>query len=183
MTTVPGTNFTKEQLEADIEGNDYFYLLHSHCKQAIELTYIVDNVSDGGYSGSHKLNRFGVVYHYEKQKYDKALAWYILAARENNPRAQNNIGTLYRDELGVPKNYLCALKWFLKAAQLGDNPNIFNNVGNLFERGYGVPFDRYKALEWYCHGGVKYRDKLKSQGYHRSTADKSKLNSISDSFY
>jgi TPR repeat protein len=129
------------------------------------------------------LYRIVSLYLIEKKRYDKALAWYLLAAREANPGAHNNIGILYRDELGVPKNYLCAMTWFLKATQLSNDPNIFNNIGDLFERGCGVPLDRYKALEWYCHGGVTYRDKLKSQGYHRFATGKSKFNSISDSLY
>jgi hypothetical protein len=29
MTTVPGTYFTKEQLEADIKGNDYFLFFYT----------------------------------------------------------------------------------------------------------------------------------------------------------
>jgi hypothetical protein len=33
MTAVPGTYFTEEQLEADLEGNGYYYFfLHSHSK-------------------------------------------------------------------------------------------------------------------------------------------------------
>jgi hypothetical protein len=32
MTAVPGTYFTKEQLEAALKGSVYFYFLHSHSK-------------------------------------------------------------------------------------------------------------------------------------------------------
>jgi hypothetical protein len=32
MTTVPGTYFTKEQLEAARKGNGYYYFLYSHFK-------------------------------------------------------------------------------------------------------------------------------------------------------
>jgi TPR repeat protein len=122
------------------------------------------------------LNWIGYVYDTEKQQYDKALSWYLLAAMENNSIAQNNIGTLYYDGLGVPKDYLCALKWYLKAAEQNKSENALSNIGDLFEKGYGVPLDKYKALEWYCQGGNKsHRDRLKSEGYRRSAADKSKF--------
>ncbi|KAI8880935.1 hypothetical protein K501DRAFT_275067 [Backusella circina FSU 941] len=69
MITVPGTHLTKEKLEADRK---------------------VDNVTNrwGGYSGSNLLNQYGYVYTYTKKQDDKALAWYVLAAMENNSEAQ-----------------------------------------------------------------------------------------------
>jgi TPR repeat protein len=129
------------------------------------------------------LNHFGYVYQHDKKQYDKALAWYLLAAMENNSTSQNNIGTLYRDGVAVPKNYMCAMKWLLKSAEQNEYENTPTNIGDLIEHGHGVPLDKYRALEWFCHGGDKsYRDRLKNQGYHRSSADKSKFNSIINSF-
>jgi TPR repeat protein len=130
------------------------------------------------------LCQFGFAYYFDKKQYDKALAWYILAAMENNSYAQNNIGVLYNYGHGVPKNDMCAMKWFLKSAQGNDGGNAPANIGELFENGYGVPLDKYKALEWYCHGEDKtHRDRLKSEGYHLSASDKSKSNSTIDSLY
>jgi TPR repeat protein len=130
------------------------------------------------------LNWIGYVYDTEKKQYDKALAWYFLAAMENNSYAQCNIGFLYYNGKGVPKNYLCALKWYLKAAEgyeFGITPSI---IGKLFENGQGVPLYKYKALEWYCHGEDKIlRERLNNQGYLLSVEDKSKFNSIIDSLY
>jgi hypothetical protein len=59
MTTVPGTYFTKEQLEADLKGNGYFYSFHSHSKQANELVHIVDKVSAGDHTGSERMKQIG----------------------------------------------------------------------------------------------------------------------------
>jgi TPR repeat protein len=112
------------------------------------------------------------------------LAWFIIAARENHPISQNNIGVLYNHGHGVPKNYLCALKWYLKAAEGNTTEKTANHIGNLFENGYGVPLDKYKALEWYCHGGDKANiSRLNGEGYIRSSTDKSKFNPIIDLFY
>jgi TPR repeat protein len=130
------------------------------------------------------LSTFGYKYRTEKKQYDKALAWYLLAARENDSTGYNNIGVLYRDGLGVPQNYLCAMKWFLKSAEQNNIDITANHIGDLFENGQGVPLGKYKALEWYCHGEDKtHRDRLKSEGYHLSASDKSKSNSTIDSLY
>jgi TPR repeat protein len=123
------------------------------------------------------MNQIGRVYRTEKKQYDKALGWYLLAAMENNSWAQNNIGVLYFGGNGVPKNYLCALKWQLKAAEQNKSEYAPNNIGKFFENGQGVPLDKYKALEWFCHGGDKsHRERLKGEGYHISETDKSKFN-------
>jgi hypothetical protein len=40
---VPGTYFIQGELEADVK-DDYFYVLHSPCKQAIEFVSKVNNI-------------------------------------------------------------------------------------------------------------------------------------------
>jgi TPR repeat protein len=181
MTTVPGTYFTKEQLEAALRGNAYFYFLQSHSKQTNKLVCVADKVSVGDRTGSDRLSQTGYVYYNDKNQYDKALAWYILAARENNSYAQNNIGVLYNYGLGVPKNDMCALKWYLKAAERSVHVDQSNHIGELFETDHGVPLDKYKALEWYSHGKYEINiNRLEGQGYHRSATDNSKFNSIID---
>jgi TPR repeat protein len=145
--------------------------------------YIVDKVSVGLYTGLWRMNNIGCIYDTKKQ-HDKSLAWYIQAARENNSTSQSNIGTLYFFGRGVPKNYLCALKWFLKSAEQNEYKETPNFIGKLFEGGFGVPLDHYKALEWYCHGGNKtHRDNMKNKGYHRSATDKCKFDFIINSWY
>jgi TPR repeat protein len=91
-------------------------------------------VSAGDCFGSNELNQFGFVYHTEKKQYDKTLAWYILAARKNNSRAQNNIGELYHYGLAVPKNYLCALKWYLKTVERNYDGSTPNNIGRIIQK-------------------------------------------------
>jgi TPR repeat protein len=130
------------------------------------------------------LNWIGLAYYFDKKQYDKAVAWYILAAMENNSIAQNSIGFLYYNGYGVPENYLCALKWLLKSAERFKYENTPNTIGKLFEYGQGVPLDKYRALEWYCHGEDKANvNRLKSEGYHMSAADKSKFNYSIASLY
>jgi hypothetical protein len=160
------------------------FFLHSHSNQANELTFTVDYVSDGDRTGSDRMRQIGFMYGTNKKQYDKAVAWYLLAAMKNNSRAQCNIGVAYYNGLGVPQNYLCALKWYLKAVEQCEYENTPNYIGDLFENGHGVQLDKYKALEWYCHKRDKTpRDRLKYQGYHLSASDMGTFNYITDSLY
>jgi TPR repeat protein len=120
------------------------------------------------------MNVIARVYLNEKKKYEKALAWYLLSAKESNRFAPVRIGTLYFHGNGVPKHYLCALKWYLKTPGLNKLNYSLNEIGELFENGFGVPPDKYKALYWYILLGDKaHMNILESQGYHQSAADKS----------
>lgn len=58
------------------------------------------------------------------------------AAAHGNSDAMNNIGYMYRNGLGVPRNYEEALFWFQKAANLG-NSSAQYNIGNLYCWGKG----------------------------------------------
>jgi hypothetical protein len=108
---------------------------------------------------------------------------------ESNSFAESNIGELYHKGFGVPVNYLCALKWYLKSAKENNCKSCLQNIGELFEFGHGVPLDKYRALEWYrryrkgsifasIRGGTGAANKLKMDGYTLSNETKSKLNSL-----
>lgn len=49
-----------------------------------------------------------------------AMKWYLLAAAQNHPSAQNNIGFLYAQGKGVPQDNNKAREWFQRAADQGD---------------------------------------------------------------
>jgi TPR repeat protein len=56
------------------------------------------------------------------------MAWYQLAANQNNSFAQNSIGVLYDNGFGVPQDYYIAMNYYLKAA--GNNDNVAKeNIG------------------------------------------------------
>jgi TPR repeat protein len=59
-----------------------------------------------------------------------------------------NLGVMYRDALGVPRNYDEARKWFEKAAERNDSDGILN-LGHLIENGRGAPKNLKKACELY----------------------------------
>jgi tetratricopeptide (TPR) repeat protein len=52
--------------------------------------------------------------------YAKALVWFRKAADQGDAFAQNGLGVMYTNGLGVEKNYVQALAWYQKAADQGN---------------------------------------------------------------
>jgi TPR repeat protein len=69
--------------------------------------------------------------------FPEALRWNLKAAELGNARAQNNLGAMFQDGVGVYRNYNEALKWYLMAAS-GGNVQAQKNLGDLYED-IGVP--------------------------------------------
>ena len=51
--------------------------------------------------------------------YAKAMAWYLLAARQGHPTAQNNVGYMYEERLISSSDPDTAAAWYLLAASNG----------------------------------------------------------------
>jgi len=87
------------------------------------------------------------------------MKWLQRAAKHGNPDAQNNLGQMYEDGEGVPKNYVLAAQWYRKAAEhvadLGGAGQGRNNLGLLYLRGLGVPKDYVQAYMWFSVAGVE----------------------------
>ena len=54
-----------------------------------------------------------------ERDYAQALGWYRAAAEQGNPDAQNNLGSMFLNGLGVPKDAVLAVKWYRLAAAQG----------------------------------------------------------------
>ena len=80
--------------------------------------------------------------------YKIAVKWYTLAAEQGNAVAQKNMGVLYNNGLGVPKDYRTAVKWYRLAAEQG-NPHAQMQLGAKYALGQGVPKDYVRADMWY----------------------------------
>jgi TPR repeat protein len=50
---------------------------------------------------------------------------------------------------GIKQDYAEALRWYLRAAELGD-PDAQFNVGLIYENGLGVPQDPAEAMKWFA---------------------------------
>ena len=74
-------------------------------------------------------------------------ALHALAA-QGNPEAQFNLGILYDQGRGVPKDKGQALRWYRRAAMQGDT-FAQNSLGDNYWEGTGVPKDDQEAVRWW----------------------------------
>ena len=84
--------------------------------------------------------------HVEPIDYQLAMTWYRKAADQNDDTAENNIGYLYENRLGVGQDYGQAASWYQRAAATGFARAQYH-LGNLYDRGHGVARDAKKARE------------------------------------
>ena len=76
-----------------------------------------------------------------------ARTWTQRAAEGGVAAAMYNLGTMYYNGVGGPKNPVTAAMWFRKAATYGISDSQYN-LGLLFERGDGVPINPSEAYKW-----------------------------------
>jgi TPR repeat protein len=67
------------------------------------------------------------------QDHAEAMRWFKQAVKQGNPSAQNNLGVMYREGLGVQKNREKAIQWFELAANQ-DLAEALVNLGCLLDR-------------------------------------------------
>lgn len=79
----------------------------------------------------------------------EGMRWLLKAAEQGNPKAQLDLGYHYAVD---DKNYVDALKWYLKAGEHFDDPASLiaaENLGVLYSNGQGVKQDYAEAARWY----------------------------------
>lgn len=69
-------------------------------------------------------------------------------AERNDVRGQNGLGFLYKNGLGVEKDYRAAVSWYRKAAERG-HAKAQNNLAYMYLHGLGLPRDKIEARHWY----------------------------------
>jgi TPR repeat protein len=80
-------------------------------------------------------------------------AWQALA-ESGVPEAQNNLGHMYEEGLGVAQNYTVAMNWYRQAAD-NDLPEAQHNVGLLYYNGYGVAENPREAVRWFRQAALE----------------------------
>ena len=70
------------------------------------------------------------------------------AAEQGDAEAQNNLGGMYDNGDGVPKDDREAMKWFRRAAEQGFPPAQYN-LGVMYNFGRGVPENDAEAVIWF----------------------------------
>ena len=76
-----------------------------------------------------------------------------LAAEQGYASAQTNLGFMYADGRGVPKDDAKAVKWFRLAAEQGHAQAQYN-LGFMYADGRGVLKDRILAHIWFNIAGA-----------------------------
>ena len=82
------------------------------------------------------------------QNYQKAFQLIEQAANMGLADAQNDLASMYFDELGTKQDYEKAFFWFSKSAQQ-NFPEAQYNLGLMYANGNSVPVSKTKALELY----------------------------------
>lgn len=77
----------------------------------------------------------------------EALEWYKKAARQGSLGAATNIGLMYADGNGIPKDPAQAAIWFRQAAEGGDATAQYN-LALMYGRGDGVSQDYKESVRW-----------------------------------
>ena len=85
---------------------------------------------------------------YTKGDYKAAMEKWRPLAEDGNTSAQVNMGVMYYEGRGVPRNYEEALKWYKMAAMQGHAEAEYN-LGVAYAQGRGVEQDQREALRWY----------------------------------
>jgi TPR repeat protein len=76
------------------------------------------------------------------------MKWYTKAAKQGDVDGVFNLGAVYLNGKGVPKNEKEAFKWITKAAEQGDS-EAQNVLGGMYYSGLGVGANENEAFKWW----------------------------------
>jgi len=85
---------------------------------------------------------------YRNGDYGSAFEAWLPLAEQGDPKAQNNVGILYRKGLGVKKNPAAAFMWYERAAKQSFAKAQYN-LALAYKRGHGVDRSANMAVKWY----------------------------------
>jgi TPR repeat protein len=88
-------------------------------KNELEAARWFRKAADRGHANAQ--NRLGNIFQLSKQ-YAEAAVWYRKAADQGHTQAQISLGLLYEGGLGMPQDYVEALKWYTLAANRSTDP-------------------------------------------------------------
>ena len=80
--------------------------------------------------------------------YEKAFRLFSALAGSGDAEAQRQLGRLYRDGRGTPRNAPLAVQWLTKSAEQ-NNASAQSALGEIYWRGAGVEPDYAQALRWF----------------------------------
>jgi len=100
---------------------------------------------------------------YSNKDYETALREWRPLAEEGLPVAQNNLGQMYANGQGVPKDDNEAAKWTRMAAEKGDTEARYN-LGIMLTKGEGLQKDEVEGAKW-IRMAAENNGHAEAQGY------------------
>jgi TPR repeat protein len=91
---------------------------------------------------------------YQRGDYAEAVRLWRPLAEQGDATAQDNIGVMYANGLGVTQDYAEAVKWHRMAAEQGYAGGQAK-LGIMYAEGKGVPQDYVEAVKWYRMAAVQ----------------------------
>lgn len=85
---------------------------------------------------------------YARGDYKTAYPLFKVLADQGNAEAQNSLGVMYENGLGIPQDYAEAIRWYRNAADQG-YALAQNNLGAMYAQGKGVPRNYVLAHMWF----------------------------------
>lgn len=85
---------------------------------------------------------------YERGDYATALRVFRTLAERGDTNAQNSLGVMYNNGIGVTTNHAEAARWYRLAAERGDTA-AQSNLGVMYYNGQGVATNYAEAAKWY----------------------------------
>ena len=157
----PETDYTKAKTYFDAaENNPYaqillgmmYYYGEGVEEDKIKGQELIDNAIAQGYIEGYVVNAFIAE---DEGDYETSFEYYNKALECEEQlfvsMAMRCLGHAYTNGQGVEQDYVQAMEWFEKAADLGSSTSM-NWVGYMYENGQGVEQDYAKAVEWYEKG-------------------------------
>jgi len=85
---------------------------------------------------------------FKNKDYATAFREWKAAAEAGQAEAQFDLGVLYAQGKGVPRDLTVAEQWYRKAAEQGNAEAEFA-LGQMYSLGWGVPRDEADAMRWF----------------------------------
>lgn len=99
---------------------------------------------------------------YNKRFYKKAELYFLKAAMQGEPLAQEYLGNFYKKNTNGKQDIEISNEWYskayqgyLKAAYQGD-PYAISSIAKLYEKGNGVKRNKSLANAWYQRAAIRY---------------------------
>lgn len=84
---------------------------------------------------------------YNKGDFQTAMSEWLPLAQAGDAQAENAVGALYDNGLGVASDEAEAFRWYSMAADQ-NFPLAMRNIGTMYATGHGVPYNLAQAQQW-----------------------------------